>query len=93
MAFDNVPLAKKCPGSRFMTCFEKLKQDFGLTDNRDDRELSPLNLNIPDSEYYDGEESIVNLPSESTNQLPLSKLTRSQRGYEELVRPRCLGDH
>jgi hypothetical protein len=44
-----------------MTCFEKLKQDFGLTDNRDDRELSPLNLNIPDSEYYDGEESIAKL--------------------------------
>ncbi len=44
-----------------MSCFEKLKQDFGHSDDRDVREVSPLNLNIPDSEYYDGEERIVKL--------------------------------
>jgi hypothetical protein len=44
-----------------MACFEMLKQDFGRNDDREVRELSPLNLNIPDSEYYDGEERIAKL--------------------------------
>ena len=44
-----------------MTCFEMVKRDFGLNDDRDERELSPLKLDIPDSEYYDDEERIVKL--------------------------------
>jgi len=44
-----------------MTCFEMVKRDFGLKDDHDEQELSPLNLNIPDSEYYDDEERIVKL--------------------------------
>ncbi len=61
MAFDDLPWAQKGPGSKFMTCFEMVKRDFGLNDDRDARELSPLKLDIPDSEYYDSEERIVKL--------------------------------
>ena len=61
MAFDNLAFAQKGPGSKFMTCFEMVKRDFGLNDDRDIRELSPLRLDIPDTEYYDDEERIVKL--------------------------------
>jgi hypothetical protein len=44
-----------------MTCFEGVKRDFGLKDDHDERELGPINLNIPDSEFYDGEERLVKL--------------------------------
>ncbi|TAQ85429.1 hypothetical protein B7494_g6250 [Chlorociboria aeruginascens] len=60
-AFENVPHSQKGPGSKFMTCFEKLKQDFGHNDDRGVRELSPINLNISDSQYYDDEERMVKL--------------------------------
>lgn len=38
-----------------------LKRDFGLTDNSDDRDLGPINLDVPESEYYDPEDSVVKL--------------------------------
>jgi hypothetical protein len=60
-AFDNVPHAQKGPGSKLMTCFEQLKQDFGRNDDRGDRELSPINLGLPDSPFYDSEERMVPL--------------------------------
>lgn len=44
-----------------MACFEMVKRDFGLKDDCDEQELSPLNLNIPDSQYYDDDERIVKL--------------------------------
>jgi len=58
-AFDNVPVAQKGPGSKFMACFESLKRDFVYNDDRGMRELSPLNLKIPSSDYYDEEERMV----------------------------------
>jgi hypothetical protein len=60
-AFEKVLWAQKGPGSKFMTCFEGIKRDFGLKDDHDERELGPINLNIPDSEFYDGEERLVKL--------------------------------
>ncbi|KAH8762343.1 Hsp70 family protein-like protein [Hyaloscypha finlandica] len=36
-------------------------RDFGLKDDLDERELGPINLNIPDSVFYDGEEKLVKL--------------------------------
>jgi len=44
-----------------MNCFEMVKRDFGLNDDRGVREISPLNLSIADSQYYDDEERIVKL--------------------------------
>lgn len=44
-----------------MTCFEMVKRDFGLNDDHEGQELSPLKLDIPESEYYDEEESAVKL--------------------------------
>jgi hypothetical protein len=61
MAFDNLAFAQKGPGSKLMRCFEMVKRDFGLDDDRDVRELSPLKLDIPDSEYYDDGERAVKL--------------------------------
>lgn len=60
-AFDNIPFAQKGPGSRFMACFEMVKRDFGRNDDREEVELSPLRLDIPDSEFYDDDERIVKL--------------------------------
>jgi hypothetical protein len=51
----------KGPGSRLMTSFEGIKRDFGLNNNHDERELGPINLDIPDSVYYDEEERLVKL--------------------------------
>ncbi|KIN04334.1 hypothetical protein OIDMADRAFT_159767 [Oidiodendron maius Zn] len=61
--FDNLPLSKKGSGSRFMMSFEKFKQDFGRNDDdhHDIREVTDLKLDIPDSEFYNEEERIVNL--------------------------------
>jgi len=36
-----------------MTCFEMVKRNFGLNDEREGQELGPLRLDIPESEYYD----------------------------------------
>jgi hypothetical protein len=44
-----------------MISFEKHKRDFGLSDDRDIREIGPIRLDIPDSEYYDEEERMVKL--------------------------------
>ncbi|PQE13098.1 Hsp70 family protein [Rutstroemia sp. NJR-2017a BBW] len=52
-AFDDLDFGQKGPGSKFMACFEMLKRDFGHNDDEEERELGPLNLGLPDSEYYD----------------------------------------
>ena len=46
-----------------MMSFEKFKQDFGRNDDdhNDTREVTDLKLDIPDSEFYNEEEQIVNL--------------------------------
>ena len=44
-----------------MLSFEKHKQDFGLRDDRDIRELGPIRLDVPDSDYYDEVELVVKL--------------------------------
>lgn len=44
-----------------MSCFEGLKRDFGVIDNGDDRELGPINLDVPESKFYDPEDRIVKL--------------------------------
>lgn len=44
-----------------MATFEMLKRDFGRNDEREKGELGPLNLDVPDSEYYDSEDRVVML--------------------------------
>ncbi|OBT82580.1 hypothetical protein VE02_08680 [Pseudogymnoascus sp. 03VT05] len=68
-AFDNLPFGIKGPGGRFMSSFEMLKRDFGLIDNNDDRDLGPVNLDVPDSEYYDLEDSTVKISYEDMQSL------------------------
>ena len=53
----------KGPGSEFMRSFETVKQKFGrnAAEENDIRELAGLRLDIPDSEFYDEEEDLVNL--------------------------------
>jgi hypothetical protein len=60
-AFKKVLWAQKGPGSKFMTCFEGIKRDFGIKDDYDERELGPINLGLPDSKFYDEEERQVKL--------------------------------
>jgi hypothetical protein len=60
-AFDEVPFAQKGPGSRFMTCFEMIKRDFGINEDRDIVELSPLKLDTTDPDHYDDDERMVML--------------------------------
>lgn len=60
-SFDDLAFAQKGPGSRFMISFEKYKRDFGLSDDRDIREIGPIRLEVPDSEHYDEEERMVRL--------------------------------
>jgi hypothetical protein len=60
-SFDSLPFAQKGPGSKLMISFEKYKQDFGLSDDRDIREIGPVRLDVPDSEHYDEEERMVKL--------------------------------
>jgi hypothetical protein len=57
--FEDLPLSQKGPGSRFMTSFETQKKSFGLSDDREDREIGPIRLDIPGSEYFDEDERLV----------------------------------
>ncbi|RFU34080.1 hypothetical protein B7463_g2225, partial [Scytalidium lignicola] len=68
-AFDNLPFGLKGPGGKLMSSFEGLKRDFGLNDNNDDRELGPINLDVPESEYYDPDDRIVKLSYEDMQSL------------------------
>ncbi|KAH8766958.1 Hsp70 family protein-like protein [Hyaloscypha sp. PMI_1271] len=69
LAFDNVPFGIKGPGGKLMTCFEGLKRDFGVIDNGDDRELGPINLDVPESEFYDPVDRLVKLSYEDMQSL------------------------
>lgn len=42
-----------------MASFETYKKSFGLSDDRDTREIGPIRLNLPDSEHYDEDERLV----------------------------------
>jgi hypothetical protein len=42
-----------------MTAFEGLKRDFGRNDDREDRELGPINLDVPESDFYDRDDRTV----------------------------------
>ena len=44
-----------------MSSFEGVKRDFGLIDNSDDRELGPINLDVPESDYYNPDNRTVEL--------------------------------
>ncbi|KAH8587066.1 Hsp70 family protein-like protein [Bisporella sp. PMI_857] len=68
-SFDDLPFAQKGPGSRFMIAFETYKRDFGLSDDRDVREIGPIKLELPDSEHYDEEERMVKLTYEDMQTL------------------------
>ncbi|QSZ31534.1 hypothetical protein DSL72_001101 [Monilinia vaccinii-corymbosi] len=58
-AFDNLPVGQTGPGSRFMAAFELLKRDFGRNNEREEVELGPLNLDVPDSAHFDEEDRLV----------------------------------
>ena len=60
-SFDDLPFAQKGPGSRFMSSFERCKQKFGLSDDRDTQYIGPIRLDVPDSEYFDELERFVKL--------------------------------
>ena len=44
-----------------MIAFEKHKKDFGLSDDKDIREIGPVRLDLPDSDYYDEDERMIKL--------------------------------
>jgi hypothetical protein len=58
-SFEDLPFSQKGPGSRFMTNFETHKKSFGLSDDRENREIGPIRLDVPGSEYFDEDERSV----------------------------------
>jgi hypothetical protein len=58
-SFDDLPFSQKGPGSKFMVSFETYKKSFGLSDDRDIREIGPIKLDLPNSEHYDEDERLV----------------------------------
>ena len=44
-----------------MTSFEKVNRTFGVSQDVGVREVYPLTMQVPDSEFYDGEERTVKL--------------------------------
>lgn len=42
-----------------MLSFETYKKSFGLSDDRDTQEIGPIKLDVPESEHYDEDESLV----------------------------------
>lgn len=58
-SFDDLPPSQKGPGSRFMLSFETFKKSFGLGDDRENLEIGPIRLDIPDSDRYDEDERLV----------------------------------
>ncbi|TVY34708.1 Chaperone protein DnaK [Lachnellula subtilissima] len=67
--FKDLPFAQKGPGSRFMISFEKFKRDFGLSDDRDIREIGPIRLDVADSVHFDEDERTVKLTYEDMQAL------------------------
>jgi hypothetical protein len=58
-AFDDLSFGQKGPGGKLMNAFQVFKRDFGRTDNADEREIGPINLDVPESEYYDPDDRMV----------------------------------
>ena len=44
-----------------MSSFEGLKRDFGSRNDKDDQELGPITLDLPESEFYDPDDRTVKL--------------------------------
>ncbi|KAF7905182.1 uncharacterized protein EAF01_005703 [Botrytis porri] len=61
LAYGDLSVGQKGPGSRFMASFEMLKRDFGRNDDKETGELGPLNLDVPNSEHYDVEDRVIYL--------------------------------
>lgn len=60
--FKKLKFEKKGPGSRFMKDFEGYKRDFGSSSDLDQAyELQLVMSKVPNSPYYDNEESVVKL--------------------------------
>ncbi|KAF9767662.1 hypothetical protein IL306_015139 [Fusarium sp. DS 682] len=56
--FSSLPYEKTDAGSKFMTQFESIKRDFGVS-KRSRQYLLDLNLKCPDSRWYHSEENEV----------------------------------
>ncbi|TVY82086.1 Heat shock 70 kDa protein 12A [Lachnellula suecica] len=68
-SFDDLSFSQKGPGSRLMTYFEGCKRDFGLNDDQDVQTIGPIRLDVPDSEYYEEDERLINLTHEDMKSL------------------------
>ena len=62
-AYTDMPSKVKEPGSRFMESFERVKRDFGYGSNEDDsiKQIGPLAMKTPESDFFDPEENMINL--------------------------------
>lgn len=61
-AFESLAYEKKGPGSRFMKDFESRKRDFGSSLLADSCEVMLPMSNVPESTFYDPDESSVIIP-------------------------------
>lgn len=60
MAYDEIDMRRKGPGSRFMSSWESVKLSFGDTSDDRVQEIGPLNMrNVPESPWYNAVESMV----------------------------------
>jgi hypothetical protein len=59
--FNQLPPAKRGPGSQFMSSFELIKRDFGAKDDDRLKEVGPLKLNSSNPLHYDEDEGMVKL--------------------------------
>lgn len=59
-AFDKLPMKRKGPGSTFMSCFERIKRNFGHNseDTTHDIEFPMRSLEV-DPQYYDDDDQAV----------------------------------
>lgn len=53
--------ALKGPGSQLMQNFEVHKKRFGENEDEDVMEVGPIEMNLPDSDFYDSEECLIKL--------------------------------
>ncbi|RAO68865.1 uncharacterized protein BHQ10_004877 [Talaromyces amestolkiae] len=64
-AFDKLPMKRKGPGSTFMSCFERIKRNFGHNseDTTHDIEFPMRSLEV-DPQYYDDDDQAVIISDE-----------------------------
>lgn len=90
VAWDEIEMRRKGPGSRFMSAWESVKRGFGSHSDSQVREIGPLNLrNVGSSHFYDSNESMVLLTRCDDNPgSPKSPLTQVCRDdIESLFTP------